>query len=116
MTYKAVLLTGGPYNRETFGDYSSAEYGSQMVREGHFIMVLNIDSFMPVAEFKSRMDDMIRDFRASEPAKGFERVYLPGEPEFERKSQRLKTGIPISHTVWKQLMEVQEKLDLVSFE
>jgi len=112
----AGVLTGGPFNRKTFGDYSSAEYGSQMVREGHFIMVLNIDNFMPVAEFKSRMDDMIRDFRASEPAKGFERVYLPGEPEFKCKSQRLKTGIPISHTVWKQMIEMKEKLGLASFE
>ena len=110
------VLTGGPFNRKTFGDYSSAEYGNQMVRMGHFIMVFNIDNFMPVGEFKSRMDDMIRDFRASEPAKGFERVYLPGEPEFICKSQRLKTGIPISHTVWKQMIEMKEKLSLASFE
>ncbi len=111
----AGVLTGGPFSRATFGDYSSAEYGSQKVREGHFIMVLNIENFMPLAEFKSRMDEMIRDFRSSEPAQGFARVYLPGELEFERKSQRLKSGIPISHAVWKTLTEVKVRLGLTGF-
>jgi ureidoglycolate dehydrogenase (NAD+) len=79
-------------------------------------MVLRIDNFMPVDEFKSRMDAMIRETKASEPAKGFSRVLLPGEPEFENKSQRLKTGIPVSHPVWEKLNGVKEKYGLAGFE
>lgn len=110
------VLTGGPFTSETFGPYSSATYGTQLFREGHFIMVLKIDNFMPIDEFKSRMDTMIREFKASEPAEGFSRVMLPGEPEFEQKEQRLKTGIPLSHMVWERLVEVKEKFGLPGFE
>jgi len=110
------VLTGGPFSSETFGPYSSAEYGTQLFREGHFIMVLSIDNFMSVDEFKRRMDDMIREIKASKPAEGFSRVYLPGEPEFEQKEQRLKTGIPLSHMVWERLVGVKEKFGLPSFE
>lgn len=112
----AGVLTGGPFSPETFGPYSSAEYGSQLFREGHFIMVLRVDNFMPIDEFKGRMDAMIREFRASQPSEGFNRVMLPGEPEFEQKEQRLKTGIPLSHMLWERLVGVKEKFGLSSFE
>ena len=110
------VLTGGSFGPQNFPPYSTAEYGNQLVREGHFIMVLRIDSFMPVDKFKSRMDAMIREIKASEPAKGFSRVYLPGEPEFENKSQRMKTGIPLSHAVWEKLVGVKNKFELLGFE
>lgn len=110
------VLTGGSFGPQNFPPYSTAEYGNQLIREGHFIIVLRIDNFMPVDEFKSRMDAMIRETKASEPAKGFSRVLLPGEPEFENKSQRLKTGIPVSHPVWEKLNGVKEKYELAGFE
>jgi len=110
------VLTGGSFGPQNFPPYSTAEYGNQLVREGHFIMVFRIDNFMPVDEFKSRMDAMIREIKASEPAKGFNRVLLPGEPEFETKNQRLKTGIPLSHPVWEKLIGVKEKYGLTGFE
>ena len=110
------VLTGSSFGPQTFPPYSTAEYGNQLIREGHFIMVLRIDNFIPVDEFKNRMDDMIRETKASEPAKGFSRVYLPGEPEFENKSQRLKTGIPVSHAVREKLNGVKEKYKLSGFE
>ena len=110
------VLTGSSFGPQNFPPYSTAEYGKHLIREGHFIIVLRIDNFMPVDEFKSRMDAMIRETKASEPAKGFSRVLLPGEPEFENKSQRLKTGIPLSHPVWEKLIGVKEKYGLAGFE
>ena len=110
------VLTGGPFSPQTFPPVGRSEYGIPLVREGHFIMMLKIENFMPVAEFKSRMDAMIRETKASELAKGFSRVYLPGEPEFEQKNQRLKTGIPINPRVWAGLLEVKEKFGLPSLE
>ena len=110
------VLTGGSFGPQNFPPYSTAEYGNQLVREGHFIIVFRVDNFMLVDEFKSRMDAMIREIKASEPAKGFNRVLLPGEPEFEAKNQRLKAGIPLSHPVWQKLIAVKDKFGLSSFE
>ena len=109
------MLTGCAFGQQNYPPYDiKAAYGSQLVRQGHFIMVLSIDNFMPINEFKSRMDAMIRETKASEPAKGFNRIYLPCEPEFEQKQERLKTGIPISQPVWEDLLRLQKTLELTS--
>jgi LDH2 family malate/lactate/ureidoglycolate dehydrogenase len=110
------VLTGGPFGPATFGPYSSVEYGSQLFREGHFVMALNIDNFIPAGEFKNRMDAMIREFKASRPAEGFTEVYLPGEPEFLQKKQRLETGIPLTNMIWQRLNGVKERFGLAGFE
>lgn len=106
------ILTGSAFSPQDFPPFDIAEYGSKLLREGHFIATLRIDDFMPVDEFKSRMDTMIREVKASKPVKGVSQVYLPGGPEFEQKELRLKTGIPISQPVWEDLLRVRERLQL----
>ena len=106
------VLTGSPFGNEDFPPYTTAGHGSQKITEGHFLAAFRIDYFMPVAEFKERMDAMIRETKASKPAKGFDRVYLPGEPEFIMKEKRLQTGIPISQPIWERLVKMREDLEL----
>lgn len=106
------VLTGSAFSPQNFPPWDIVEYGSRMVREGHFIAALRIDDFVPVDEFKSRMDTMIREVKASKTVKGVSRVYLPGGPEFEQKELRLKTGIPISQPVWEDLLRLRERLQL----
>ena len=107
------VLSGCTFGPQNYPPYDiTADYGSQLVRQSQFIMVLNISYFIPLDEFKSRMDAMIQETRTSQPAKGFDRVYLPGEPEFERKAQRLKTGIPVSHPVWQDLQRLRQNLGI----
>jgi LDH2 family malate/lactate/ureidoglycolate dehydrogenase len=67
---------------------------------------------MQATEFKNRMDEMIRQIKASEPAKGFTQVYLPGELEFREKEKRLKTGIPVDDIHWKGLQKLKQELGL----
>jgi ureidoglycolate dehydrogenase (NAD+) len=38
---------------------------------------------------------MVEELRASKRAVGVERIYLPGEIEWERKQERLANGIPL---------------------
>jgi L-2-hydroxycarboxylate dehydrogenase (NAD+) len=106
------VLTGSAFGPQNFPPWDRTEYGNRMIREGHFIAAMRIDNFMPVDEFKSRMDAMIREAKASKPVKGVTRVYLPGGPEFEQKEHRLKTGIPISQPVWEDLLRLRERLKL----
>jgi LDH2 family malate/lactate/ureidoglycolate dehydrogenase len=49
------------------------------------------------------MDVLIRDVRSSERAVGVERIYVPGEPEHELRSQRLRDGIPLPGAIVKEL-------------
>jgi len=108
----AGVLTGGPFGQHDFPPYETATHGQTKVTEGHFILTFRIDCFMQVTEFKSRMDEMIRQIKASEPAKGFAQVYLPGELEFREKEKRLKRGIPVDNPHWEGLQKLKQELGL----
>lgn len=61
----------------------------------HSFAALDIKRFIPVNQFKKRMDEMIRNVKRSEPLEGVDRVYLPGERGFLTREDRLKNGIPL---------------------
>ena len=66
---------------------------------GHFFGAMRVDAFRPADEFKAHMDNWISRFRQAKPAEGYSRVLIPGDPEREYESIRLKEGIPIVEMV-----------------
>ena len=81
-------------------------------RSSHFFGALNIVSFMPVDEFKSRMDAMIKAHHDLPKAEGVDRIYLAGEVEHETENYRRSEGIPIHPTVIKSLQELAGELNI----
>jgi len=77
---------------------------------GHLLAAINIEAFMPLAEFKARMDQMIRDIKGSKKAKGVEQIYLPGEIEMGIEAKRRREGIPLSRAVYDELCGLGQKL------
>jgi len=59
-----------------------------------------------------------KDMRGAKKAKGFERIYLPGEREYLSLLDHRKNGIPIGAELFKELKALAEQygvpLDLVS--
>ena len=47
---------------------------------------------MPMDVFKGVMDQLIRQIKNAPKAQGAERIYLPGEMEWERHEQVIKEG------------------------
>lgn len=76
---------------------------------GHFFGAMRIDAFRPAADFKQHMDNWIRRFRSATPIPGQERVLIPGDPEREMESQRLKAGIPLLPAVVNDLKGLADK-------
>jgi LDH2 family malate/lactate/ureidoglycolate dehydrogenase len=62
-------------------------------------MTFDVGAITPIAEFKRRVDAMIRDIRQAPKAKGAERIYLPGEMEWERRRDALDRGVPLPDDV-----------------
>ncbi len=62
---------------------------------GHCIVAINIEAFQPVAEFKQRVDALVRDLRQSARLPGVERIHIPGEGAQAARADRLKNGVPI---------------------
>jgi LDH2 family malate/lactate/ureidoglycolate dehydrogenase len=106
----AAVLTGAAITWQvrswTFSD------GSQPTGHGAMFIAINVEPFLPVEEFKERMDHLIREIHASEKVNGAERIYVPGEIEFERREQALVEGIDLPDDVVASLHALATDLNL----
>jgi LDH2 family malate/lactate/ureidoglycolate dehydrogenase len=73
-------------------------------RIGHCFAALRVDAFRPLAEFKSDMDALIRQLKNAPKALGQERIYIPGEKEFEHAERARREGVPILAEVVQSLI------------
>ncbi len=76
---------------------------------GHFVWVLEVARLMPLDLFKRHLGEMLEEFGALPPARGFDRVYFPGQIEAERHSQRALQGIPIDPGLYQELAALGER-------
>lgn len=79
---------------------------------GHIFAALRIESFIPLDEFKHRMDMLISLLKNCPRAPGTERVYVPGEIEAEMEIERRQIGIPINARLEAELNELARELDV----
>jgi LDH2 family malate/lactate/ureidoglycolate dehydrogenase len=86
------LLSGAAYGTES-GDM---ENGPKAGCDGHFFLALRIGAFEDPRRFKSRVDGIIRQMRASRRASGVERLYAPGELETETEQRYRQEGISLN--------------------
>jgi len=80
---------------------------------GHFFGAMRIDAFRPAADFKLHMDKWIERFRQAKPAEGHYRVLIPGDPEREMETIRMKEGIPVVESVVVDLKQLGLKFGVV---
>lgn len=77
---------------------------------GHAFVAIDVGRFMPIGEFKQRMDEMIRSIRDSPKAKGSERIWLPGEMEWQRREAALRDGIALPEIVLNSLEKLSREV------
>lgn len=80
-------------------------------KANHFFGALRISGFMPVSEFKDRMDAMIRAHHNLPKAPSVDRIYLAGEFERETEMKRHQ-GIPLHPSVIDSLKGVAKELNI----
>jgi len=76
---------------------------------GHFFAALDIGAFADPAEFQGEMEQLVREIKDSPRAPGCERVYLPGEIEWECEERRRREGIPVPPEVLAELRQVGQR-------
>jgi len=79
---------------------------------GHFFMALDIAQFRPLDEFLNEVDAYVRTVHAVPPVAGVERVYVPGEIEFELAEARRRDGIPLDDNIVTDLNALARDLSL----
>jgi LDH2 family malate/lactate/ureidoglycolate dehydrogenase len=76
-------------------------------------MALDPQLFLPLDDFKKRMDEMVGQVKdAKLPEGNTEPIYYPGERGFARKEKRLKEGIPLLGSTVKLLDRLSDDLGL----
>jgi LDH2 family malate/lactate/ureidoglycolate dehydrogenase len=107
-TIVAGILSGAG----NFGPYLPS-FGSQFTKIqylGSFMGAIDPDCFLPLDEFKAKVDDLIRQLKASERLPGVEEIFMPGEIEYRTKERRLKEGIPVLRQTWDELQSILNDL------
>ncbi|RAK22072.1 ureidoglycolate dehydrogenase (NAD+) [Anoxybacillus vitaminiphilus] len=89
----------GPHIVPMYGDYDKKR------KLGHFYCAINPAMFTDLQSFLENMDKMIDEIHEIQPAEGFERVMVPGEPEQLREEERMKNGIPVPESIYNYLTQ-----------
>jgi ureidoglycolate dehydrogenase (NAD+) len=79
---------------------------------GHAFIAIDIGTIMPAMEFKARVDRMIRDIHAAPLAQGAERIYLPGEMEWEKRERAMQHGMTLPADVMADMIGIGEDVGL----
>lgn len=80
--------------------------------QGFAFLAIDTESIMPASLFKERMDWLIRSIKEAPKAEGSERIYLPGEMEWERRDEALAVGMLLPEDVIASLSGLAEEMGL----
>jgi uncharacterized oxidoreductase len=72
---------------------------------GLAFIVVDISAFCDPDEFRAMMQELHDYIKSSPLSAGFDEVLLPGEPDFRRRKERMREGVPIDESTWEQICE-----------
>ena len=105
-------LLAGTLNGAAFGrDVIDFNYNdTDACDTGHFIVMLDVSRFIPVAQFKKEIDRQLIDLKNSKRLPGVDAIRLPGEQRAARQDDRKRNGVPIVDEVMAQLDKLADEL------
>ena len=100
----AGILTRAGYSRPNPGP----------IRNGIFIVVVDIARFVGPETFQTEVDDLIGYLKSSPTVPGVDEILTPGEPELRIEAERQRAGVFVEDQTWGQIAEIVKefKLDL----
>ena len=79
---------------------------------GHAIVAISLAAFGDAADFKRRVDELVRDIRASRRLPGVDAIRLPGEQSHAKREERMRLGIPLPDPLLKSLNQLAADLGI----
>lgn len=117
-----LLPLGGPEGHKGYGLSAIVEILSGILpglgfgvepsgrhNDGCFIACFNVAVLRDLATFKKEVCDFAAYLKSTPPAEGFTEVLYPGEIEWRREQERLKSGIEVDDKTWKAMTELAAK-------
>jgi LDH2 family malate/lactate/ureidoglycolate dehydrogenase len=109
-----IGLLAGALNRAALGRevIDFVKETGKATNTGQAIAALSVDAFMPAADFKRAVDQVIRDIRSSRRLPGVDRIWLPGEQSHAKWLERRAHGVPVAKSLRESLDAVARDLDI----
>ena len=101
------VIGGGAFGLSLYSDPARQDVA-------HTFIAVDIAWFMPVDEFKSRMDAFVSEVKSSKLRPGFDEILIPGEIEYRREQAYRQNGAEIEESLVAQLEEIASKLGVES--
>jgi LDH2 family malate/lactate/ureidoglycolate dehydrogenase len=102
-----ALLSGGDFAQEVYEEGHDDPSGVC-----HFFGCMDVEVFRPMEEFKRDMDELIEVCKNSAKAEGAERIYIPGEKEFDFE-EKYTEEIPVDSITYEKIKEIAKEYNLV---
>jgi uncharacterized oxidoreductase len=77
---------------------------------GLCLIAINPDAFYGKESFVKEMDQLSEYMTSCPTAPGFDQITLPGALDFQRKEQRLRSGVPIDEVTWETIVQAAKKV------
>lgn len=95
------------------GGFGLAPYSDPMRQDvSHAFLALDIEWFMPLAEFNARMDRFIDEVKGGRLRPGFTEILVPGELEHRRAEDKRVNGVPLDSAVFADLNDLAASLGI----
>jgi len=88
----------------------SFDDASRATDHGAAFLAFDVNAFMPHERFEERVRQTLAEIRGAPKAKGVERIYVPGEMEWERRERALAEGIDLPDDVVANLRPLAEEM------
>lgn len=105
-----VDVIAGVLSGAAWGMHVGYTVGEKPANVGHAFAAVNIESFMPIQEFYSRLEKYVEEIRSLPKHPEADRIWLPGEKAWYTMQTRLKIGIPIHKNVCRDLNQVASEV------
>ena len=79
---------------------------------GTVMMAIDVERFVPLADFMDQADAFSNQIRAAPLAPGVNQIMMPGEPESSSRRRRLEEGVPVPAATYQAIIETASELGL----
>ncbi|MFI4927187.1 MAG: Ldh family oxidoreductase, partial [Burkholderiales bacterium] len=109
-----VGLLAGTLNGAAIGseviDFNKDD--TSVTNTGQAIVAIDPDAFGEVHEFKARVDQLVRELRASERMPGVDRIWMPGEQSHARRLVNERDGLALPPALRQQLDQFASEMGI----
>lgn len=78
----------------------------------HLMIAIDIEWFMPLSQFKQRMDEFIGMIKSAKLRPDFDEILVPGEIDYRRETEYRQNGARLDAVIFDQLAELAQKLNI----